>query len=252
MKRTQMLFAVLLALFAMPFANSGEADKGAKTAPSNTPPPKAVGGTKDKAEENEPAPGENSSKVQVANLIYAGVRSSVCFSDHFLHKAETESSISTTRRFHSVKLSSPELFKFPFVIMTGEGAFTLLEEERTNLRKYCEKGGLLLASAGCSSPDWDRSFRAEMTRVFADKPFKAIPMEHALFKTVYEIKAIKLKHGKPKPLEGIEINGRLGVVYSSDGLNDTAHVKGCCCCGGNEIYNSEEININILAYALTQ
>ena len=195
--------------------------------------------------------GEEASRVQTANLIYAGVHSSVCFSDHFLTLAETESSISTSRRFHSVKASSPDLFKHPLVIMTGEGAFQLLEEERINLKKYCEKGGLLLASAGCSSADWDRSFRVEMSRIFPDKPLRSIPMEHKIFNTVYEIKEIKIRHGSPKGIEGIELNGLLAVVYSSDGLNDTGHVHGCCCCGGNEIANCEQINVNILAYALT-
>ena len=36
-------------------------------------------------------------------------------------------------------------------------------------------------------------------------------------------------------LEGLEINGRLVMVYSKEGLNDVANAKGCCCCGGNEI-----------------
>ena len=50
--------------------------------------------------------GEADSVVQVANLIYAGVKSSQCFSDHFLAAAEKDSTISTSRRFHAVKLSS--------------------------------------------------------------------------------------------------------------------------------------------------
>jgi hypothetical protein len=201
--------------------------------------------------DNEPSAGEDASKVQVGNLIYAGVRSSVCFSDHFLQLAETESSISTSRRFHPVKSSSAELFKFPFVIMTGEGAFQLLAEERTNLKKFLEKGGFLLASPGCSSPDWDRSFRAELTKLFPDNPLRAVPMSHKLFKSVFTIEQIEVRHGKPKPLEGIEVNGRLVVAYSADGLNDTAHVHGCCCCGGNEVTNCAQINVNVLAYALT-
>src|SRR5690606_13430113 len=114
--------------------------------------------------------GETESVVQVANLIYAGTKSSKCFSDHFLMRAEQESAISTSRRFHAVKLSSEELFEFPLVIMTGEGAFELLDSERENLRKYVERGGLLLASAGCSSPDWDRSVRAELARIFPGYP----------------------------------------------------------------------------------
>ncbi|MBI3861158.1 MAG: hypothetical protein HY290_04610, partial [Planctomycetia bacterium] len=50
--------------------------------------------------------------------------------------------------------------------------------------------------------------------------------------------------------EGVSLGGRLGVIYSQDGLNDTQHSQGCCCCGGNEITNSVDINVNILAYAL--
>src|SRR5439155_19404607 len=50
--------------------------------------------------------GESESIVQVANLVYAGVKSSHCFSDHFLVTAEQDSAISTRRRFHAVKSGS--------------------------------------------------------------------------------------------------------------------------------------------------
>jgi len=105
--------------------------------------------------------GEPDGIVQVANLVYAGTKSSTCFSDHFLVQAEKDSHISTSRRFHAVKLAGDELFEFPLVIMTGEGAFELPDAERQNLRKFIEGGGMLLASASCSSPDWDRSFRRD-------------------------------------------------------------------------------------------
>jgi hypothetical protein len=194
---------------------------------------------------------EPQSVVQVANLVYAGIKSSQCFSDHFLVKAEQESSISTSRRFHAVKLSSDELYAFPLVIMTGEGSFQLPDQERENLRLFVERGGLLLASAGCSSTEWDASFRREMAAVFPDASLAPIGMDHPVFHTVYEIKKLDAKHGKPRPLEGVTIGGRLGVLYSQDGLNDTANTQGCCCCGGNEIINSIDVNVNILAYALT-
>jgi hypothetical protein len=195
--------------------------------------------------------GEPDGIVQVANLVYAGTKSSHCFSDHFLITAEKESAISTSRRFHAVKLGSEQVFEFPLVIMTGEGDYQLTAEERQNLRRYVERGGLLLGSAGCSSPEWDRAFRREMAAIFPEHPFQAIAMTHPLFHTVYEIGELKAAHGKPRPLEGISIGGRLGVVYSRDGLNDTSHTEGCCCCGGNQIVNAIRVNVNILAYALT-
>jgi hypothetical protein len=196
--------------------------------------------------------GEPDGIVQVANLVYAGTKSSRCFSDHFLSKAEKESAISTSRRFHAVKLASDAIYEFPLLIMTGEGDFQLSDGEREGLRRYIERGGFLLASAGCSSIEWDRAFRREMAAIFANHPLRAIDLSHPMFHTVYEITEIGSAHGgKARPLEGISIGGRLGVVYSQDGLNDTGHTSGCCCCGGNELRNAVDINVNILAYALT-
>ena len=46
--------------------------------------------------------------------------------------------------------------------------------------------------------------------------------------------------------------GKIVLIYSQEGLNDTANAGGgCCCCGGNEIRNSQEINVNVFTYALT-
>ena len=89
-----------------------------------------------------------------------------------------------------------------------------------------------------------------MSLAFPDTPLTELGMDHPLFHTVYEIRQLTAKSGTPKPLEGVTINGRLGVIYSQDGLNDTAHAPGCCCCGGNEITNCIQVNVNILAYAL--
>ena len=98
--------------------------------------------------------------VECANLIYAGTKSSVCFSEEFLSTVASETSINTSRKFKAVKLGEKEVFRFPFAVMTGEGAFTLTEDERKNLKLYLEKGGFLLASAGCSSQEWGAALQA--------------------------------------------------------------------------------------------
>jgi hypothetical protein len=215
---------------------------------SNAPDTRNVGVVPDP----ETLGGESASVVQVANLIYAGTKTSECFADHFLRRAEQDSSISTSRRLHSVKLASEEIYNFPVLIMTGEGKFDLLTEERDNLRRFVERGGFLLASAGCSSTEWNQSFRREMTKIFTDRQLEKLGQEHLVFHTVYDINELQAKHGQPQPLEGIHFGTRLGVLYSQDGLNDTANTQGCCCCGGNEITNAEQINVNILIYSLLQ
>ena len=52
-------------------------------------------------------------------------------------------------------------------------------------------------------------------------------------------------------LEGLEVDGKVVMIYSPHGLNDTAHTEGCCCCGGNEVQNARQVNVNLLAYTLT-
>jgi hypothetical protein len=199
-----------------------------------------------------PKTGDGGDAVACANLIYAGTRSSVCFSDKFLTLVARDTTINTARKFKPVKLSDAEVFQYPFAIMTGEGSFTLLESERTNLKRYLEGGGFLLASAGCSSKQWDESFRREMKIIFTDRNLAVIPMEHELFRTIYEIKKLRMSHGGEAKVEGLTLGGKIVLLYSADGLNDTSTMHGCCCCGGNEIIDSERVNANILAYALLQ
>jgi hypothetical protein len=207
--------------------------------------------------------GENKSKdkndqLQCANLIYAGSKSSVCFSSRFLETVKRETNCNPAADFTPVRLAKEDMFKYPFAIMTGEGQFTLLDKERQLLKSYLMQGGFLLASAGCSSIEWDRSFRQEINRIFPDRRLRKIAMDHPIYHTIFEINSITLTHGGTTQLEGLEIDGKIVLIYSPEGLNDTANSgqKGstgsqCCCCGGNEIKNSQEINVNIFTYALT-
>ncbi|HXG23332.1 MAG TPA: DUF4159 domain-containing protein [Chthonomonadales bacterium] len=194
-------------------------------------------------------------RVQCANLVYAVNKTSVCFSDRFLKRLEMETKILTEPRFTRVHLDNArQLCNYPFAIMTGEGGFTLTEKERINLRHYLTHGGFLVASAGCSDPEWTRSFRREFARIFPGKQLKKIPMSHPLFRTVYLIRSLETSKQRHAPqaaaLEGYSCDGKLVLVLSPDGLNDTAHAQNCCCCGGDEISNAEFVNVNLLAYAL--
>ncbi len=189
--------------------------------------------------------------IRCANLIYGGTHTSRCFSSEFLSAVQRNTTIRTERRFKSVKLGGNDLFKFPFAVITGEADFHFTRKERENMKKYIENGGFLLASAGCSSKKFDRAFHREMKRIFGKDCFKDLPMDHPVFSTVNEITKLELKKVSSDPkLIGLEVNGKIAVIYSHHGLNDTAHAEGCCCCGGNEIINALNVNMNILVYAL--
>lgn len=203
---------------------------------------------------DSPQPRHEPGVVYCANLIYGSNKTSVCFSDEFLVQIQKDTHIVTHRRFVPVKMASAEWFDYPFSIMTGEGGFTLTAEQRQHMKGYLTAGGFIVASAGCSSKPWNESFRREIETVFPDAKLQKIPPDHPIFHTVYDVTQSEYKHGGVKlpDLFGLEMDGRIVLVWSPDGLNDTAHAGGnCCCCGGNEVQSARLINANLLAYALT-
>lgn len=197
------------------------------------------------------APGE----VRVANLIYGSNQTSVCFADAFLGDIQRETPSQPQRRLVPVKMDDAELFDHPFAVMTGEGKFHLSDAQRANLKAYLEHGGFLIASAGCSSKPWSESFRAEMAAIFPKTPLAQLTAEHPVFTIVNDCRVSPRNHGGATGLPtlfGLEMDGRLVLVFSSDGLNDSANAgPNCCCCGGDELQAARKMNVNLLVYALT-
>jgi hypothetical protein len=187
--------------------------------------------------------------LQCGNLIYAGSQSSVCFADNFLSDVAAQTSLKVNKKFCPVRLDADALFDYPFCVMSGNDNFTLAQKERDQLRKYLTQGGFLLVSPGCSDEKWDKAFRQEIKVCFPDIALQTIPTTHPIFSIVNQIQKLSSRHGKAANLEGLEINGRLVLVYSKEGLNDVQHASGCCCCGGDELENPARINVNVFTYA---
>jgi hypothetical protein len=188
--------------------------------------------------------------LQCGNLIYAGNKSSVCFADKFLSDLAEQTNLRVNKTFCPVRLDADALFDFPFCVMSGNETFSLTQKEREQLRKYLVQGGFLLVSPGCSDEKWDKAFRQEIKVCFPEYALQQIPLTHPIFSTVNRISRLTEKHGKPTSIEGLEINGRLVMVYSKDGLNDVHNASGCCCCGGNEVEDPARVNVNIFTYAV--
>jgi hypothetical protein len=191
--------------------------------------------------------------VQVGNMVYAGSKTSKCFSDHFLEEVRNRTPIATTAGFKSIRLDDPgELFTTPFAIMNGQGGFSLSARERELMKAWFESGGFLLASAGCSDAEWSRSMRRELVDTFGAVAIGEVATSHPLFHTLFDIDRVPLKSGRDARFEGVTVDGRLVCLFSAEGLNNTANVKGCCCCGGDEVKISAEVVSNALVYSLVE
>lgn len=206
-----------------------------------------------------PAPAQDASPgaVRVAMLTYDNGHTAVCFSPLFLQLVAYETQIEVDTAFTTVALDDEALFDHPFAIMSGEGAFSLSPGEIDALRAYLTRGGFLLASPSCSNPAWASSFQRALDQVLPEDDPRVVRTlltpEHEIFRTVYELKDLTTTDLTPPVLVGVEVDGRLAVVYSPQGLNDTVTAGGgCCCCGTSEIREARFLNANMLAYALLQ
>ena len=114
-----------------------------------------------------------------------------------------------------VEAADPSLFSHPIVYMNGHGTVRFTEADLEHLREYLRRGGFLWAD---DNYGMDKSFRAEMNRLFPDHPLVELPHDHPIYHYQYDFDSgppkIHLHDGLPPQGLGIYIDGRLVVFYT--------------------------------------
>lgn len=198
-----------------------------------------------------PASSGKDGAVRIGYLTSPRLKPTRCFADYFTTRVQKALRLATRPEFRKVPLAG-DLRGYDLLVLSGEGPLALTEAERQTLRNYLQNGGFLLAAAGFGSAEWDRAFREEIGQVLAGQNLAVLPQDHPLRSFPFVLGTPATKKGQPAILEGLEVNGRWSVLYASAGLNDSAHVKDCCVCGGNEVENAWAVSANALAWALRQ
>jgi hypothetical protein len=90
-----------------------------------------------------------------------------------------------------VRLTDPQLFQCPFVMMTEVGSAMLLDPEVAALRLYLQKGGFLWADDFWGSYAW-QFWAAQIRRVLPPPEYTIVdlPPDHPLFRTQFEIRQV--------------------------------------------------------------
>lgn len=130
-------------------------------------------------------------------------------------------SIEVAPEARTLALTDPDLFRYPLLILTGDGGFPPFSDaEVAGLRRYLSYGGFLLADAadGGAPTGFDASFRREMARVLPGQPLQRIPREHVLYKTFYLLDRPAGRLMSQPFLEGIQLGHRMAVVYTQNDL----------------------------------
>lgn len=125
-----------------------------------------------------------------------------------------------------VEILAEELFDHPMLYMNGHGTVKFSSAEIDRLRRYLSSGGFLWAD---DNYGMDKSFRAEITKVFPESPLVELPFSHEIYHVFYEFpnglpKIHEHDGGPPRGL-GVFHEGRLVVFYTfdtdiGDGLED--------------------------------
>lgn len=115
-----------------------------------------------------------------------------------------------------VEASSPDIFNYPLIHMTGHGNVVFNDQEIRNLKQYLEAGGFLHID---DNYGLDEHIRREMKKVFPEQEFQELSFNHPIYHTHYDfpngLPKIHKHDGKPPQGFGLfSKDGRLVVFYT--------------------------------------
>ena len=111
--------------------------------------------------------------------------------------------------------SSPEIFNYPFIHMTGHGNVHFNNEEAQNLRNYLLSGGFLHIDDNYGINQY---LRKESIKIFPDKELQEIPSNHPIFSIAYNfpdgLPKIHEHDGERPQALGLFENNRLILLFT--------------------------------------
>ncbi|MBI5690316.1 MAG: DUF4159 domain-containing protein [Verrucomicrobia bacterium] len=87
-----------------------------------------------------------------------------------------------------IELTDPDLFEYPWIYIVEPGGFGLTDPEVAALRKYLLNGGFLMFDDFWGEAAW-LNVEREMKRVFPERSFAELPLDHPLYTCVFQIKS---------------------------------------------------------------
>ena len=123
-------------------------------------------------------------------------------------------------------LADPAMMTAPFCYMAGHKLVEFSAAERHNFERYVRNGGFVLVDDCNHDIDglFARSFESQMASIFGPRALKTLPDAHPIYRSFFKFDgppatAFELNGWGDdlvhKYLKGIEINGRLGLLYSN-------------------------------------
>ncbi len=116
-----------------------------------------------------------------------------------------------------VAASSPEIFNYPYLHVTGHGRWTVNSTEAKNLRKYLEAGGFLHID---DNYGLDPYVRPVLKDIFPELQLVELPFTHPIYHQKFDfpngLPKVHEHDEKPPKGYGLIYKGRLVCLYSYD------------------------------------
>jgi len=203
-----------------------------------------------------PATASGNSAFQIARLKYEG--GGDWYNDpssevNLLKFVSENTNINVNPEYIPVDIRTNDIFKYPFLFVTGHGSVVFTESQKTKLEMYLESGGFIYID---DDYGMDKFIRPLLNDLLPDANLETIPLTHPIFSSHFEFET-----GVPKVHEhddkvpevlGLYQNGRLCLLYTyesnpSDGWADA------------DIHNNSphlreqalKFGTNVIVYALT-
>ncbi|EJF11585.1 MULTISPECIES: DUF4159 domain-containing protein [Pontibacter] len=146
---------------------------------------------------------------------------------NLLHSLIEYTTVKVNEQEKIIPLDSAELFNYPFSYMSGHRLVQFNQKERQNFETYVRNGGFVFVDDCNHDIDglFARSFEEQMKQIFGQGALKKIPNNHKIYRSFFTF-----EDGPPTTsfelngwgddlvhdyLKAIEINGRIGVLYSN-------------------------------------
>jgi len=144
----------------------------------------------------------------------------------------------------------------PLLFMAGDYDFVLKEAEVENLRKFLTSGGTILFNAARGRDEFSQAVAREMRKVFPQKQFMRLPLDHPMFNARYRLAQLLTMAGgvqfmRPPEVYSMDIGTRAAVILVPTGMgaawsSTPYHPQGKHVVGESAM----RLGVNVVAYVL--
>ncbi len=160
------------------------------------------------------------------------------------------------------ELGSSEIFRYPFLFLTGHLPVRFNEVESRNLEAFVRRGGFVFIDDHNHDIDgaFHRTIVGELARIFGPEALQPLPNDHEIYRTffVFEDGPPTTSHELNgwgdglvhEELYAIMQDGRIGVLYSNKDYSSEWNYH-----AANKRFlglDNTRFGVNILVYALTR